>query len=63
VTGLNCLFARSGWKYAEREFSLNLPMLRVKDLKPFLDLELADDESAWIRKFRGWVRERFLPGP
>lgn len=47
-------------EYAEREFSLNLPMLRVKDLEPFLDFELAADETAWIRGFRAWVRERFL---
>ena len=47
-------------KYAEREFSLNLPMLRVKDLEAFLDFELAADETAWIRKFRAWVRERFI---
>jgi Uma2 family endonuclease len=49
-------------KYVEREFSLNLPKLRVKDLDPFLDFDLADDETAWIRKFRAWVRERFLTG-
>lgn len=47
-------------KYIEREFSLNLPMLRVKDLEPFIDFELAADELAWIRKFRAWVRERFV---
>ncbi|HVA47846.1 MAG TPA: Uma2 family endonuclease [Pirellulales bacterium] len=47
-------------KYVERDFSLNLPMLRVKDLEPFLEFELAADETAWIRKFRGWVRERFM---
>lgn len=45
-------------KYIERELSLNLPMLRVKDIEPFLDFELAADESAWIRKFQAWVRER-----
>jgi Uma2 family endonuclease len=48
--------------YVEREFSLNLPMLRVKDLEPFLNFELAADETAWIRQFRAWVRERFLAG-
>ena len=48
-------------KYLEREFSLNLPQLRVKDLEPFLDFELAADETSWIRKFRSWVRERFPP--
>ena len=47
-------------KYVEREFSLNLPKLRVKDLEPFLEFELAADERAWIRKFRVWVRERFV---
>lgn len=47
-------------KYVEREYSLNLPMLRVKDLEPFIDFELAADETAWIRKFRAWVRERFV---
>jgi Uma2 family endonuclease len=46
-------------KYVEREYSVNLPSLRVKDLEPFLDFEQAADETAWIRKFRGWVRERF----
>lgn len=50
-------------KYAEREYSLNLPMLRVKDLEPFLEFEVAADETAWIRKFRVWVRERFLNPP
>jgi len=29
-------------------------------LEPFLDFELAADETAWIRNFRAWVRERFL---
>lgn len=47
-------------KYVEREFSLNLPMLRVKDLEPFLDFELSANETSWIRTFRAWVRERFL---
>jgi Uma2 family endonuclease len=47
-------------KYVEREFSVNLPQLRVKDLEPFLDFDLAADETAWIRKFRSWVREQFL---
>jgi hypothetical protein len=46
-------------KYVECEFSLNLPMLNVKELEPFIDFDLADDESAWIRNFRAWVRERF----
>lgn len=46
-------------KYVETEFSPNLPMLRVKDLEPFMDAELADDESQWLLAFRQWVRERF----
>jgi hypothetical protein len=33
--------------------------MRVKELEPFLDPELALDESAWINSFRAWVRERF----
>lgn len=45
--------------YVEREFSSNLPMLRVKDLEAFLDFDLSADESAWIRKFQTWVREQF----
>jgi Uma2 family endonuclease len=47
--------------YAATEYSVNLPMLRVKDLEPFLDQEQASDESAWINSFRAWVRERYLP--
>ena len=46
-------------EYVPRETSLNLPMLRVKELEPFLDPERALDESAWINSFRAWVRERF----
>lgn len=46
-------------QYVEREFSLNLPMLRVKDLEPFFDFELSANETTWIRRFRTWVRERF----
>ena len=59
-TGLAAYSLEANGKYAAREFSLNLPMLRVKDLEPFLDFELAADESAWIQEFRAWVRERFL---
>ena len=49
-------------KYVERAFSLNLRKLQVKDLEPFIDFELAADQLAWIRKFRAWVRERFVAG-
>lgn len=59
-SGLNAYSLGGDGKYVEREFSLNLPKLRVKDLEPFLDFELAADETAWIRNFRAWVRERFL---
>ena len=59
--GLTAYSLGADGKYVEREFSLNLPMLRVKDLEPFLDFEVSADETAWIRKFRAWVRERF-PG-
>ena len=58
-TGLTAYSLEAG-KYVAREFSLNLPKLRVKDLEPFLDFELAADESAWIQNFRAWVRARFL---
>lgn len=46
-------------QYASRDMSWNLPMLRVKELEQFLDVEQALDESAWINSFRGWVRQRF----
>ncbi len=59
-TGLTAYSLGADGEYFARDFSLNLPMLRVKELEPFLDFELAANESAWIRKFRAWVRERFL---
>ncbi|HQU42431.1 MAG TPA: Uma2 family endonuclease [Pirellulales bacterium] len=59
-TGLTAYSLGEDGKYVEREFSLNLPMLRVKDLGPFLDFDLAEDETAWLRQFRAWVREEFL---
>lgn len=46
-------------QYVASEMSWNLPMLRVKDLEQFLDVEQALDESAWLNAFRAWVRERF----
>lgn len=58
--GLTAYSLNEQGKYVEREFSLNLPTLRVKDLNAFLQLELAADETAWIRTFRAWVREHFL---
>lgn len=58
--GLTAYALNNEGKYVEREFSLNLPMLRVKDLEPFLDFDLAADETTWIRDFREWVREKFL---
>jgi Uma2 family endonuclease len=61
-SGLTAYSLSDDGKYVEREFSLNLPMLRVKDLERFLDFDLADDESAWLRQFRVWVREQFLKG-
>lgn len=57
--GLDAFSLGADGKYVGREFSLNLPMLRVNELEQFLDFRLAADESAWIRKFRAWVRERF----
>ena len=60
--GLTAYSLRAERKYVEREFSLNLPKLRVKDLEPFLEFELAADQTAWMRKFRAWVRERFAAG-
>lgn len=57
--GLAVYVLGAGGKYAESEFSLNLPMLRVKELEPFLEFELAANETTWIRAFRAWVRERF----
>lgn len=59
--GLTTYSRNNEGKFVERELSLNLPMLRVKDLEPFLDFELAADETTWIRNFRAWVHERFLP--
>lgn len=60
TNGLTAYSLEKSGKYVEREFSLNLPMLRVKDLEPFLEFEVAADESAWIRQFRAWVRQRFI---
>ena len=60
TSGLTAYSLEKSGKYVEREFSLNLPMLRVKDLEPFLEFEIAADESAWIRGFRAWVRKRFI---
>jgi Uma2 family endonuclease len=56
---LETLILGDDGRYVLSDFSLNLPLLRVKDLEPFLDWRRAADESAWIRSFRQWVRQRF----
>jgi Uma2 family endonuclease len=58
--GLTAYSLGADGEYVEREFSLNLPKLRVKDLEAFLDFEISADETAWIRNFRVWVREQLL---
>lgn len=58
-SGLAAYVLGDDGKYVEHEYSLNLPKLRVKDLEAFLEFELAADETAWIRKFRAWGREKF----
>lgn len=58
-TGLTAYWLGPDGKYTERECSLNLPKLRVKDLDPFVEFERAADDLFWIRDFRNWVRERF----
>jgi Uma2 family endonuclease len=60
--GLTAYALEADGEYIERELSLNLPQLRVRELEPFLDFELASDEAVWIRNFRAWVRERFATG-
>ena len=57
---LRALVLDESGQYIPSEMSFNLPMLRVKELEQFLDVELALDESAWINSFRAWVRERFI---
>ncbi|MGH7137947.1 MAG: Uma2 family endonuclease, partial [Pirellulales bacterium] len=52
-------YALEQGRYVPRETSVNLPILRVKDLDEFLDPGQALDESAWINAFRAWARERF----
>lgn len=46
-------------QYQAKEFSWNLPFLRVADLSPFLLRLEGADETAWIRTFRAWVRQTF----
>lgn len=53
--GLTAYSLGTEGKYVEREFSLNLPQLKVTDLDAFLDFQLAADETSWIRQFRAWV--------
>jgi Uma2 family endonuclease len=48
-------------EYAEREFSVNLPFLRVADLTPFLTKALGQSETDRCRAFRTWVREKLGP--
>ncbi|HJT34032.1 MAG TPA: hypothetical protein VJ783_18445 [Pirellulales bacterium] len=33
---------------------------QLRENEPFLEFEVAADESAWGRGFRAWVRERFV---
>jgi Uma2 family endonuclease len=43
-------------EYTEAEHSPNFPRVHVHDLNRFLRQALGQDEAAWIREFRIWVR-------
>ncbi|HUY36143.1 MAG TPA: Uma2 family endonuclease [Pirellulales bacterium] len=46
-------------EYIEREFSPNLPFLRVADLTPFLPAPLGENETARVVAFQDWARAKF----
>lgn len=56
--GLRCHVLRGG-KYRVVENSRAFPMLRVKDLEPFLQRLDLEDETTVMRAFRDWVRRSF----
>ncbi|MDQ3441504.1 MAG: Uma2 family endonuclease [Planctomycetota bacterium] len=56
--GLRCHLLRGG-KYRVAEKGRAFPMLRVKDLEPFLRRLKRDDETTVMRAFRDWVGRSF----
>ena len=56
--GLAAYSLEADGKYAAREFSLNLPMLRVRDLEPFLEFELSSNETGPAAKRGSFIKRR-----
>ena len=46
-------------QYQPSGTSAALPLLPIAELSRFLDQRYSLDETALIREFRAWVRERF----
>lgn len=59
--GLRCHLLR-GAKYRTAEKGRAFPMLRVRDLEPFLERLEREDETTVMRGFRDWVRQTFGAG-
>lgn len=59
--GLQCHLLHGG-KYRPAEKSRAFPMLRVKDLEPFLARLENEDQTTVMKGFRDWVRRSFDSG-
>jgi Uma2 family endonuclease len=49
--------------YQPRDLSRNFPAVSVAEIARFLDLGRGDEETAWVRSFRAYVRDQLVPRP
>jgi Uma2 family endonuclease len=60
---LQFLHLQADGTYRRRTTSRNVPTLPVSSVARFLKQGRTADKTAWIRSFRGFVREQVLPRP
>ena len=49
--------------YQAREWSRNFPAVPAAEVARFLDLGRGEEQNAWCRSFRAFVRDQWLPRP
>jgi Uma2 family endonuclease len=49
--------------YQARDQSRNFPVVPVAEIARFLDLGRSDEQTAWVRSFRAYVRDHWVPRP
>ncbi len=52
------VFILDNQNYVESDYSLTFPWLKIADLLPFIDQSLREGETAILKQFRRWIKQK-----